>query len=125
MEGITQPVQYGPEIKALAVYLNQYQMIPLERVSETFADVVEHSLAEGTILDAGQVVAQQVAPINEAVKKHLTEREAVVHFDETGIHINGELYWFHSASTALLAYYACHAKREHEATDEIGILIML
>jgi transposase len=121
-EGVTQPVQYGPEIKALAVYLNQYQMIPLERVSETFADVFEHRLAEGTILDAGQTVAQQVSPVNEAVKKHLTEQEAVVHFDETGAHINGKLHWFHSASITLLTYYACPTKRRHEATDEIGIL---
>lgn len=121
-EGITQPVQYRPEIKALAVYLNQYQMLPLERVSETFSGVFGHSLAEGTILDAGQTVAQHVSPVNEAVKKYLTEQEAVVHFDETGTHINGKLLWFHSASTALLTYYACHAKRGHEATDEIGIL---
>jgi transposase len=42
--GVTQPVQYGPQIRALAVYLNQYQMLPLERVSETFADVFEHPL---------------------------------------------------------------------------------
>jgi transposase len=71
-KGVTMPVQYGPEIKALAVYLNQYQMIPLERVSETFADVFGHPLAEGTIFDAGQVIAQKVAPVNEAIKKHLT-----------------------------------------------------
>jgi transposase len=117
-EGITQPVQYRPEIRALAVYLNQYQMIPLERVSKTFADMFEHPLAEGTILDAGQAVAQQVAPVNEVVKKYLTEQEAVVHFDKTGTHINGKLHWFHSTST----YYACHTKRGYEATDEIGIL---
>jgi len=57
---VTHPVQYGPQIKALAAYLNQYQLMPLERVSETFADVFAHSLAEATILAAGQEVAEQV-----------------------------------------------------------------
>jgi transposase len=99
-EGVTQPVQYGPEVKSLAVYLNAYQMIPLERVSETFADVFGHSLAEGTVLLADREVAKQVEPVNEAVKKHLTEQEAVVHFDVTGLHVNGKLHWLHSASTA-------------------------
>jgi transposase len=119
---ITQPVQYGPEIKALAVYLNQYQMIPLERVSETFTDVFEHSLAEGTILEAGQEVSEQVGPVNAAVKQHLIEHEEVVHFDETGAHLSGKLHWLHSASTARLTCYAMHAKRGQAATEAIGIL---
>ena len=120
--GITQPVQYGPQIKAVAVYLNQYQMLPLERVSETFADVFGHALAEGTIQAAGEAVAEQVQPGMAAVKQHLTEKEEVVHFDETGTHIDGKLNWLHSSSTALLTYYATHAKRGKEASDEIGIL---
>ena len=119
---VTQPVQYGPGVRELAVYLNQYQMIPLDRVSETFSDVFEHPLAEGTILEAGQVVAERVASVNQAVKQHLTEQEKVVHFDETGMHINGKLHWLHSASTARLTSYSIHAKRGKEATDEIRIL---
>ena len=120
--GVTQPVQYGSEIKSLAVYLNQYQLLPLERVSETFAEVFGHPLAEGTILAAGEEAANQVQPVMEAVKQHLSDKEEVVHFDETGTHIEGKLNWFHSASTAHLTYYAAHTRRGKEASDEIGIL---
>jgi transposase len=121
-EGVTQPVQYGPQVKALAVYLNQYQLLPLERVCETFGDVFGHPLSEGTVVAASQAVAQRVTPVNEAIREHLTEQEDVVHFDETGLHINGKLNWFHSTSTRRLTYYVTHAKRGHPALEAIGIL---
>lgn len=121
-ERVSQPVQYGPEIRSLAVYLNQYQMIPLERVSETFEDVFGHRLAEGTILQAGQAVAEKVAGVNEAIRVHLKQQVEVKHFDETGMHINGLLHWLHTVSTTHLTWYALHSKRGRLAMDAIGIL---
>jgi transposase len=88
-EGITQPVQYGPEIKAQAVYFNQYQMLPLERTGEVFEALYGQALSEGTILEACQEVAERVEPGNAAIKKQLTEKEEIVHFDETGARVEG------------------------------------
>jgi transposase len=121
-EGVTQKAQYGAEVKAQVAYLNQYQMIPLDRVSELFEDWYGQSLSEGTILDACREITNQVRPINEAIKDFLTEKASLVHCDETGMDINGKLHWLHTTGTSLLTFFAYHTKRGKEAMDDIGIL---
>jgi transposase len=120
--GVTQAVQYGPRIKAQAVYLNQQHHIPLERTQDILFDLYEHAPSEATIIAACQEMEDQVTPLNTAVKAHLIETEEPVHCDETGLRVEGRLHWTHVASTEQVTYLEVHPKRGQQALDAIGIL---
>jgi hypothetical protein len=104
------------------VYFHEYQLLPLERTSETFHDLYNQDIAEGTLLSACQELAEKVAPVQEAVKEHLTYIAKVVRFDESGARVMGKLHWFHVSCNERLTYYAVHARRGKIAMNEIGIL---
>ena len=121
-ETVTQPVQYGPEIKGLAVYLNQYQLIPLERTAEILEALYGHPVSEASLIAASKETVKQIEAVNEAIKKQITMEEKVVHFDETGLRMEGKTHWLHSASTEKLTHYRVHRKRGQQAMNEIDIL---
>jgi transposase len=118
---VSQPVQYGPRLKALCVYLQEYQLLPYARTQELLADLFGCSLCEGTLGTCLATCYERLAPVESAIKTAV-QTAAVGHFDETGIRIESKLHWLHTASTATLTYFAAHAKRGKEATDAIGVL---
>lgn len=118
---VTQPVQYGPGVKALAVYMQTYQHLPFERTQEYFRDVHQLNLSEGTLATVQANCAERLVPIEQAIRSGVTEA-AVVNFDETGLRVDRKTHWLHVACTALLTYYALQPQRGRPAMNAIGIL---
>jgi transposase len=120
-EEVQQPVQYGPRIKAIAVYLSQYQLLPYERTSELFADLFGHQLSQATLVNTNEACYEILEPVEEEIKRQVIA-STVANFDETGMRTNGKGEWLHVASTENLTFYAVHPKRGEEAINAIGIL---
>ena len=118
---LTQSIQYGEHIKALAIYFGNAQFLPLARTVELFKDVLGVEISEGTLVNIQTEMAEKVAPSTEHIKELLIQA-IKRHADETGTRIAGELAWVHSASNELLTLYLLHQKRGAEAMDDMGIL---
>jgi transposase len=118
---VAAPVQYGPGVAGLAVYLNQEQLLPEERTCRVLAEVFGRPISEATLERAVETCHTQLAAVEAAIKQGITEAE-VAHFDETGARLGGKRFWLHVASTATLTFYAAHPKRGREAMDALGVL---
>ena len=120
-EGVTHKTQYGSGVQAIAIYLRNYQLIPVERTIELFRDLFKISLSEGTIVNITTRCANQLSGFMETVKQKLIKAD-IMHNDETGINIRGILHWLHTAGNKNYTYLSPHKRRGQIAFDDIGIL---
>lgn len=118
--GVEAPVQYGPKLRALAVYLHEYQLVPLGRVSELLSDLYGCQISEGTLVTWVELAAERLAPTVGRIADWLSVGP-LQHADETGMRIAGKQRWLHVNSTRFLTHLAWHAKRGRQALSAIGI----
>lgn len=118
---VTQPVQYGSRLQAQASYLNTYHFIPIARTCELLQDFYGDAPAWAFVDEANQAVVAGIAPALAEIRRQLVQAD-VVHFDETGMRVDGQTQWVHAAGTDRLTYYDVHEKRGQEAMSQIGIL---
>ena len=120
-EGVNAPVQYGPRIGAMAVYLTIQQLLPRGRTAEMLADLLGVHMSQGTLARLIKRMAHLLQPVEQRIKAALSQAK-VTHHDETGLYVQGKRIWWHVTCTPTLTHYQVHASRGHEALDEIGIL---
>jgi transposase len=120
--GVNAPVQYGPRIAGVGVYLFHGQFLSKGRTAAALSDLFGAPVAAGTV---AFWTAKTAATITDEVIPVITDRIAgaeVAHFDETGLRTAGKLAWMHSASTDTDVLLTVHAKRGTKGMDAAKVL---
>ena len=122
--GVGAPVQYGPRVRALGVYLLNVQHLPLKRTAELMGEVVGAPVSQGSLVSWQEAAAAALIGFDETLLRGLSQAE-VLGADETGIRVNGKLVWVHAARTDALTRYTVSPKRGYEGMKDAGVLTAL
>lgn len=120
-ENINKPIQYGQSIKAHAVYLSQFQLIPYERVADYFINKASIPISVGSLFNFNQEAYDRLESFDALAKQQLINN-SILHADETSINVNGKRIWLHNASNELWTYFYPHERRGTEAMNAMDIL---
>jgi transposase len=121
-EDVTAPVQYGPRIAGIVVYLLHFQFLPEQRLMMLMADLFGVHLVTATIA----AMSRTCAGLFQGFAASLRDRIAaasVKHMDETGFRIGGKTQWLHVASTIWLTFYRVSPKRGSLLNNVVGIVV--
>lgn len=120
-ETVCAPTQYGDGFAAWTAYLHGYQLLPLERTAQLFADLTGYRPSEATLLSYLCKMNQALEPIETTIREHLLAKP-VVHADESKLRVEGKGYWLHVVSTPDWTLLGVHEKRGHEAFQAMKVL---
>lgn len=121
-KGIAAPVQYGPRLGAVAVYLLHGHFLPEDRLAELMGDLFGVRLVPATIARMSHNCAYRLQGFVAAVRAGVHTAK-VKHLDETGFRVSGRTQWLHIASTGLLTFYRITASRGIVPEDVSGTVV--
>jgi transposase len=120
-QGVTAPVQYGPGITAVVLYLYVGQFLSKKRTAQALGELFGAPVGEGTVAAMTQRAADGLAEFLTLVAEGIAGSE-VAGFDETGLRVAGRLHWVHCARTGKYTLITCHPKRGRKGIDDAGVL---
>ena len=119
----SQRIQYGPSIKAHAVYLSQYQLLPFERIQTYFQDQADIPIGVASLVSFNQQAAERLTMLGVSDSIHQAIGQSpIVHADESSANVGGKRHWFHVASTPLWTHFHVDPLRGYEAMTHAGVL---
>jgi transposase len=114
------PSSYGPNLRALAVYLLVFQHIPVERTAQLIADVTGAEVSTGWVASLLAEAADLVEDSLNLIRALLVMGH-VLHADETTTRIGAVRRWLHVACTDFLTLLHI-APRSRDGADQGEVL---
>ena len=97
-QGVTAPVQYGPRITAIILYLYIGQFLSKQRTAQALSELFGTPVSQGTVSAMTERAADGLDEFLDVVRDRIADAE-VAGFDETGFRVEGKLHWVHCART--------------------------
>ena len=122
-EGVRAPVQYGPRLAAVVVYLSVFHFLPEKRLVQLLQDLFDVTLCAATAAAMTRRAARRGRGFAERVGEWLRTEVRVKHLDETGFRIAGRTQWLHVLSSRWLTFYRTSGRRGAVGKGLRGILV--
>jgi transposase len=119
--GAEAPVQYGPRIAAVIVYLYAGQFLSKDRTAVALAELFGIPLSSGTVAALTARAASRLDRFLDHVREQIAVSD-VAGFDETGFRVAGRLAWVHCVRTGKYTLLMAHPRRGRQAIEAMGIL---
>lgn len=121
--GVGAPVQYGPVLSAIAVYLYEGQFLSKDRTAAAMGELFAAPMSTGTVeaMANRAAAAIRASGFTEAAVAYLASASRL-HVDETSMRVAGRLAWLHVAVCASVVLFLAHPKRGREAIAAMGVL---
>jgi transposase len=120
-EGAEAPVQYGPRIAAVIVYLYIGQFLSKKRTAQALAELFGIPLSSGTVAALTARAAGRLGGFLQHAREQIAG-SPVAGFDETGFRVDGRLHWVHCARTGKYTLLMVHPRRGKQAIEAMGVL---
>ena len=110
-DGVRGRTQYGPRIQAMAVYLQNWHLLPEDRLAELFADLHGVPISAATLAGMTRQAADLWRDCSERLRDLLVGADGAKHLDETGFRIGGRGQWLHVLCTPWLTFFRTSERR--------------
>jgi transposase len=120
-EGVAAPVQYGPRVTTIIVYLYVGQFLSKKRTAAALAELFGTPVSDATVARMSSRAAAGLDGFLTEVGDRIAASE-VAGFDETGLRVAGRLAWVHCARTDRYTLITCHPKRGRAGINDAGVL---